>query len=80
MPYAINIFNMKTNSVSTNGNIDIGPTVQNSHTSAIKQVGANLSLGDLSPSNSFHFNSYVDPDLYDQGQVANPSLPISNQL
>ncbi|GGE53608.1 hypothetical protein GCM10011391_35600 [Pullulanibacillus camelliae] len=80
MPYQINIFNMKTNSVSTNGSIDIGPTVHNSHTSAIKQVGANLSFGDLSPSSSFQVNNYVDPDLYDQGQVANPSLPLSNQL
>jgi len=80
MPYAINIFNMKTNSVSTNGNIDIGPAVQNSHTSAIKQAGPHLSFGDFSSSSSFHVNSTIDLNLYDQGQVANPSLPISNQL
>ena len=71
---------MKTNSVSTNGNIDIGPTVHNSHTSALKQVGANFSFGDFSPSSSFQINNYVDPDLDDQGQVANPSFPLSNQV
>ncbi len=80
MPYAINIFNIKTNGISTNGSIDIGPTVHNSHTSAIKQVGANISLGDFSPSSSVNINNNFDPDVVDQGQIANPSSPLSNQV
>ncbi|WP_032680416.1 spore germination protein, partial [Bacillus subtilis] len=32
MPYQINIANIKINGVTQNGNIDVGPTVHNSHT------------------------------------------------
>ncbi|MBM7644648.1 hypothetical protein JOD45_000841 [Scopulibacillus daqui] len=80
MPYAINIFNIKTNGVTMNGNIDIGPTVHNSHTANTKSIGANVSLGDFSPSSSFSLNGSYDPDISDQGQVANPSLPQTGQV
>ncbi|RWZ52375.1 spore germination protein [Halobacillus fulvus] len=80
MPYAINIFNMKTNGVTQNGNVDIGPTVHNSHTANSKFYGANFSLGDFSPTGSCMGNGVLDSDVSDQGQIANPSQPFTNQL
>lgn len=80
MPYSINIINMKTNGVTMNGNIDVGPTLHNSHTANTKSVGACLSLGDFAPSSSLMFNNNYDPDLNDQNQIANPSAPFTPQL
>ncbi|RIW35086.1 spore germination protein [Bacillus salacetis] len=80
MPYAINIFNIKVNGTTQNGNIDIGPTVQNSHTANSKFVGANFSFGDLSPAAAFLNSGNFDPDVSDQGQIGNPSMPIANQI
>ena len=80
MPYFINIFGIKTNGITQNGNFDIGATIHNSHTANSKFIGANISLGDFSPSSSFMGNGYVDPDISDQDQIFNPSLPISNQI
>lgn len=80
MPYFINIFNIKTNGVTQNGNLDIGATIHNSHTANSKYIGANFTLGDLSPSTSFMGNGYLDTDISDQDQIATPSMPISNQL
>ena len=80
MPFQINIFNIKTNSVANNANISLGPSVQNSHTANQKWVGSNFSLGDLSPSSSFSLNGVGDTDISDQDQIANPSSPIANQF
>ena len=80
MPYFINVFNVKTNGVTHNANLDIGATVQNSHTANSKFVGANFSLGDLSPSSSFMGNGNVDTDISDQDQIANPAIPVTNQI
>ncbi|WP_421378828.1 spore germination protein [Bacillus salacetis] len=80
MPYAINIFNMKVNGTTQNGNIDIGPTVHNSHTANTKLFGANFSFGDLSPTAGLLNSGIFDPDISDQDQIANPSMPISNQI
>lgn len=80
MPYFINIFNIKSNGITQNGNMDIGATIHNSHTANTKFIGANISLGDFSPSSSFMGNSSVDPDISDQDQIFNPSLPMTNQI
>jgi hypothetical protein len=80
MPFFINIVNMKTNGVSQNGNIDIGAIVHNSHTSNNKLMGTNLSLGDFSLTSSNMITNTIDPDIDDQGQIANPSAPITNQI
>ncbi|MCP8967224.1 spore germination protein [Ectobacillus ponti] len=80
MPFVINVFNVITNGVAQNGNIDIGGTIQNSHTANSKNVGLNLSFGNISPTGSCIVNGYVDADISDQGQLANPSLPILNQF
>ncbi|WP_062349944.1 spore germination protein [Bacillus kwashiorkori] len=80
MPYQINIFNIKVNGVTQNGNFDIGPTVHNSHTANTKLFGANFSQGDFSPTSSQMNTSILDPDVSDQDQNANPSLPITGQI
>ncbi|MFB9761646.1 MULTISPECIES: spore germination protein [Bacillaceae] len=80
MPYAINVFNIKVNGVTQNGNIDIGPTVHNSHTANSKMMGACFTLGDLSFANSVMATGVNDSDISDQGQVANPSSPIATPL
>lgn len=80
MPFQINIFNIKTNSIANNANISLGPSVQNSHTANQKWVGTNFALGDISPTSSCSFNVFVDPDLTDQDQIANPAIPNSIQL
>lgn len=80
MPYQINILSVKVNGANQNGNIDIGPTLQNSHTANSKYIGANFSLGDFSPSSAILGAGNLDSDVSDQGQIANPSMPIANQL
>ncbi|MFL6563243.1 MAG: spore germination protein, partial [Bacillus sp. (in: firmicutes)] len=45
-----------------------------------KFVGANFSLGDFSPASSLMNSGNIDPDISDQDQIANPSMPIANQL
>jgi hypothetical protein len=80
MPFQINIFAIKTNSISKNGNIDFGTVVQNSHTANTKLVGSNFSVGDFSPPSSLIGNLYNDPDLSDQDQIANPSVPINKTI
>lgn len=80
MPFQINVFNFKVNSLSHNANIDVGPTVHNSHTANSKWVGSNMALGDLSPTTSITANGVADIDVSDQDQIANPSTPITNQV
>ncbi|MDQ0243109.1 hypothetical protein J2S09_000645 [Bacillus fengqiuensis] len=80
MPFQINIFNIITNGVTQNGNIDIGPTIHNSHTANSKFFGANFSLGDFSPTGSLMNTGVLDPDVSDQDQIANPAIPITNQI
>ncbi|MFS0864277.1 spore germination protein [Fredinandcohnia sp. 179-A 10B2 NHS] len=80
MPYQINIFNVKVNGANQNGNIDIGPTVHNSHTANSKFIGANISLGDFSPTSAVLNSGVMDSDVSDQDQIANPSMPIANQI
>ncbi|WP_458414840.1 spore germination protein [Schinkia sp. CFF1] len=80
MPLQINVVNIKINGITQNGNIDVGSTVQNSHTANTKFYGANFSLGDIAPSSSVINSASLDPDVSDQDQIANPSMPIANQI
>ena len=80
MPFLINIANMKTNGVTQNGNIDIGATVHNSHTANTKLFGANFALGDFSPPIGTIVTGIIDPDISDQDQIANPSMPVATQF
>jgi hypothetical protein len=80
MPFQINVFNIKTNSLNNNANISLGPAIHNSHTANTKWIGANIGLGDLSPTTSTSLNGFADVDVSDQDQIANPSTPIANQF
>ncbi|MDY0404244.1 spore germination protein [Virgibacillus sp. 179-BFC.A HS] len=80
MPYAINIMNVKTNAFINNSNFNNGLNIQNSHTSALKFVGANFAYGDISPAFSTHGSGNFDPDGSDQSQFANPSAPFAGQF
>ncbi|KRD90773.1 hypothetical protein ASE51_09310 [Bacillus sp. Root147] len=80
MPLQINVFNIVTNGVTQNANIDFGSTIQNSHTANSKFNGANFSLGNFSPPCSQMNTGVLDPDVSDQDQIANPSAPIGNQI
>jgi hypothetical protein len=80
MPLQINIFNIMTNGVTQNGNIDVGSTIHNSHTANSKFFGANFSLGDFSPTGACMNTGVLDPDISDQDQIANPSFPVGNQI
>ncbi|MCM3620356.1 spore germination protein [Sutcliffiella horikoshii] len=80
MPYFFNIINVKTNTVCNNGSVSFGAAVHNSHTANSKNSGISLSAGDFSPNTSWIANCVFDPDVSDQDQIANPSLPIANQL
>ncbi|WP_040208619.1 spore germination protein [Neobacillus jeddahensis] len=80
MPFQINVFNIKTNALNNNANIDFGTNVQNSHTANTKWIGTNIAFGDLSPAGSTSVNGFADTDISDQDQIANPAIPISNQF
>ncbi|MDP4083590.1 MAG: spore germination protein [Bacillota bacterium] len=80
MPFQINIFNVKTNSLNNNANMSLGPTLHNSHTANTKWIGTNMALGDFSPTGQISTNGYTDVDISDQDQIANPSAPIANQF
>ncbi|MEH7111419.1 spore germination protein [Neobacillus niacini] len=79
MPNQIKIFNLHVNGMAQNANINIGSTLQNSHTSNIKLFGANFSMGDFSPASSLIITVTQDSDKSDQGQTENPSSPNSSQ-
>lgn len=80
MPFQINIFNLKSNGINNNANITFGPHLNNSHTANTKLFGANIGFGDFSPASSFSLNTTVDTDISDQDQIANPSIPVQNQI
>ena len=79
MSNKIKIYNLHVNGIAQNANINLGSTVQNSHTSNIKLFGANFSMGDFSPANSLNITVTQDSDISDQGQTDNPSSPESSQ-
>ncbi|KEZ49857.1 MULTISPECIES: spore germination protein [Metabacillus] len=80
MPFQINVFNFQVNGVTQNGNVDLGPTVHNSHTANSKFFGVNFSLGNFSPTFSQMNTCTIDPDVSDQDQIANPSMPVVSQI
>jgi hypothetical protein len=69
----VKIFNLHVNGMTQNANIDIGKSLQNSHTANLKLFGANFSMGDFSPAFSLIMNMIQDSDISDQGQTDNPS-------
>ncbi|MBA4537976.1 spore germination protein [Bacillus aquiflavi] len=80
MQTVINIYSLKINNISSNGSINIGETLHNAPTANSKTQGHNASYGDLSPTNAAMESVFIDPDVNDQGDIANPSPVISNQM
>jgi len=80
MPCVINIGNIKINSVSANGSVNIGEVVHNSHSSNIKSQGSNTSIGDFSPTSAQMNNGAIDNDVSDQNEILNPANPGVNQI
>ncbi|WP_338472358.1 spore germination protein [Niallia sp. XMNu-256] len=79
MSNQIKIYNLIVNGIAQNANVDIGRTVQNSHTANVKLYGANFSMGDFSPTHSVIVTKVKDPDYSDQGQTENPSSADNSQ-
>lgn len=79
MPSNINIYSIKVNSISNNGSLNIGDALHNAHTANSKSQGVNSSFGDTSPTTSGMENVYIDPDVNDQGDIANPANVNSTQ-
>ena len=80
MPSNINIYSIKINSISNNGSLNIGDALHNSPTANTKSQGTNSSYGDISPTTSGMENVFIDPDVNDQGDIANPANVISKQV
>ncbi|MFB6466156.1 spore germination protein [Cytobacillus sp. Hz8] len=80
MQTIINIFNIKINSISTNGSVTIGESLHNAPTANAKTTGQNASYGDYAPPTAAMENVYIDPDINDQGDIGNPAPVNSNQL
>ncbi|UOQ45088.1 spore germination protein [Halobacillus salinarum] len=71
MPSINNIYNIKVNSISHNGSVNIGDALHNSPTANSKATGQNTSYGDAAPASAGMENVYIDPDVEDQGQSGN---------
>jgi hypothetical protein len=80
MQTVINIYSLKINNVSNNGSINIGEALHNSPTANTKSQGQNASYGDYAPPTAAMENVFIDPDMNDMGDIANPSPVISNQM
>ncbi|MCP8967223.1 spore germination protein [Ectobacillus ponti] len=70
MPSNINIYSIKVNSISNNGSINIGEVFHNAPTANSKTQGLNASYGDLAPTTAGMENVFIDPDVNDQGDIA----------
>ena len=68
MPYQINIFHLQVNGITKNGNVNVGSTVQNSHTANTKLYGAVFSQGDFSPVSSTMKVKVLESRMSDQNQ------------
>ncbi|MFQ3545969.1 spore germination protein [Halobacillus rhizosphaerae] len=79
MPSINNIYNIKINSISNNGSINIGDALHNAHTANSKTTGQNSSFGDAAPASAGMENVYIDPDGNDQGDIGNPANVNSTQ-
>ncbi|TVY10260.1 spore germination protein [Paenibacillus cremeus] len=69
MKPSINIFLIKINSISNNGSFSIGETFHHGHSVHSKSTGTNSSYGDSSGAVAQMRNTYIDPDLNDQGEL-----------
>ncbi|WP_100403241.1 spore germination protein [Bacillus sp. FJAT-42315] len=80
MPTVINIYSLKINNISNNGSLNIGDALHNAHTANAKSQGTNSSYGDISPTESMMENVFIDPDVNDMGDIADPTHVNSTQF
>ncbi|WP_071459847.1 spore germination protein [Bacillus massilinigeriensis] len=80
MHTVINIYSLKINNISNNGSLNIGDSLHNSPTANTKSQGQNASYGDYAPPTAAMENVFIDPDLNDQGDIADPSNVNSIQF
>jgi len=69
MAHINNIFNIRVNSVSSNGSINFGNVIIKGNTANSKSVGGQSVVGDMIRSSAYdYFNKNVlnDPDIIDQ--------------
>jgi hypothetical protein len=66
--HANNIFNIKIDNISSNGNLNFGNVIQEGLLANSKSVGGQSVIGDLSPSGMVNGNIVTDPDAVDQPQ------------
>ncbi|OUM95544.1 MAG: hypothetical protein A9Z00_14105 [Thermobacillus sp. ZCTH02-B1] len=66
MPTVNNIFNLKITSVSQNGSINFGNTLQRELAVNQKIIGSSILIGDGSLELSRQLNNVIDRDLQDQ--------------
>jgi hypothetical protein len=66
--HANNIFNIKIDNISSNGNLNFGNVIQDGLKSDSKSSGGQTVIGDLSPSGTLNVNIVSDPDAADQPQ------------
>lgn len=68
MRYYFKIGKIIINGMTQNSNLDIGSTIQNSHTANTKSVGAVVAFGDCSDACAHMINFNEDNDENDMGQ------------
>lgn len=66
MSHVNNIFNIKVNSISSNGSVNFGNTIHKAHKADSKSVGGQSIIGDATIASSMEKNLVSDPDLIDQ--------------
>lgn len=79
MPFNVNVFNLKVNSIAGNGSLNLGPVIHNSPSARSKSFGSNTSVGDHSPTKALMSNHIKDPDFIDQSDVQNKSSAYAPQ-
>lgn len=64
-----NLFNIKIDNISINGNVNFGYAIQKGHSANVKSSGGQSVIGDLSPSFMIDCNIVKDADVVDQPQI-----------
>ncbi|HET7580693.1 MAG TPA: spore germination protein [Bacillales bacterium] len=79
MPFSVNVYNLKVNSIASNGSLNLGPVIHNSHSARSKLFGGNASVGDQSPTSALMNNKIADPDLIDQSDFLTSDTAYATQ-
>lgn len=80
MAGVINICNTRINGMARNGSMNFGEVLHNGHTADVKSVGINSTYGDISAACARMKNTNLDPDVFDQTDLANLDNAYGNQI